>query len=64
VIIFRRRRGALPYRMPLYPLPPVLLALAALWMIWSSILYAGAGSLAGIGVLLLGTPLLWLSRRA
>jgi amino acid transporter len=62
VMIFRKRGGALPYRMPLYPLPPLLLALAALWMIWSSIAYAGAGALIGVCVLLLGTPLLWFSR--
>lgn len=63
VMVFRRRGVALPYRMPLYPLPPVLLAIAALWMIWSSILYAGLGAVIGIGITLLGTPLFWLSRR-
>ncbi len=62
VLIFRKRGGALPYRMPLYPLPPILLSIAALWMIWSSILYAGLGAVIGIGITLLGTPLFWLSR--
>jgi amino acid transporter len=63
VIVFRRRGESLPYRMPLYPLPPVLLSLAAIWMIWSSIAYAGAGALIGIAVLMAGTPLLWFTRR-
>lgn len=63
VIVFRKRGVALPYRMPLYPLPPILLSIAALWMIWSSILYAGLGAVIGIGITLLGTPLFWLSRR-
>ena len=48
--------------MPLYPLPPILLAAAAAWMFYSSINYAGVGSLAGIVVLLAGTPLLLLKR--
>jgi len=64
VMIFRKRGMALSYRMPFYPLPPILLSLAAVWMIWSSIAYAGIGALAGVGVLLLGTPLLWLSRKS
>ena len=55
-------RAALYYRMPLYPLPPILLAAAAAWMFYSSINYAGVGALAGIVVLLAGTPLLLLRR--
>jgi amino acid transporter len=63
VFVFRRRdSGALRYRMPLYPLPPVLLAAASAWMLYSSIDYAGIGSVAGIAVLLAGTPLLLLRR--
>ena len=62
VIVFRRRGTELPYRMPFYPLPPILLSAAAIWMIWSSIAYAGMGALFGVGVLILGTPLLWWSR--
>lgn len=63
VFVFRSRGGELPYRMPLYPLPPILLGAAAAWMIYSSIVYAGIGSLAGVAVLILGTPLLFLARR-
>ena len=62
VFVFRSRGTDLPYRMPLYPLPPVVLALAAAWMIYSSIAYAGIGSLVGVAVLLAGTPLLLLAR--
>jgi APA family basic amino acid/polyamine antiporter len=64
VMIFRKRGGVLPYRMPFYPLPPILLACASVWMIWSSLAYAGTGALIGVGILLLGTPLLWLSRKS
>jgi amino acid transporter len=63
LFVFRRRGIELPYRMPLYPLPPVLFGTASAWMIYSTIAYAGIGSLLGIAVLLAGTPLL-LSRRA
>jgi basic amino acid/polyamine antiporter, APA family len=63
VFVFRQRdSGALRYRMPLYPLPPIFLAAAAAWMLYSSIDYAGIGSVAGIVVLLAGTPLLLLGR--
>jgi hypothetical protein len=60
VFLFRGRGIDLPYRMPLYPLPPILFGTASAWMIYSTIAYAGIGSIAGIVVLLLGTPLLLL----
>jgi amino acid transporter len=63
VFVFRSRdHKALPYRMPLYPLPPILLGIASAWMVYSSLLYAGLGSIIGVAVLLAGTPLLLLSR--
>lgn len=64
VFVFRRRDPqALHYRMPLYPLPPILLAAASAWMIYSSLAYAGVGAVIGVAVLLAGTPLLLLARR-
>jgi APA family basic amino acid/polyamine antiporter len=63
IFVFRSRTaGDLPYRMPLYPLPPVILAAAAVWMIYSSIAYAGMGSWVGVAVLLAGVPLVLLAR--
>ena len=62
LFIFRSRGIDLPYRMPLYPLPPILFGAASAWMIYSTIAHAGVGSIAGIVVLLLGTPLLLLKR--
>jgi amino acid transporter len=64
VFIFRSRNADLPYRMPLYPLPPILLAAAALWMIYSSIVYAGLGSWVGVAVLIAGIPLVMIARNA
>jgi amino acid transporter len=64
VFVFRRRDGAaqLPYRMPIFPIPPLILAAAAAWMIYSSLSYAGIGSWVGVAVLLAGVPLLLLAR--
>lgn len=52
-----------PFRVPLYPVLPLLLALVCLGLFWSSVNYAGAGSLLGLLVLVLGVPLCWLRRR-
>jgi amino acid transporter len=62
VFVFRRKHaGALVYRMPLYPLPPILLGAAAAWMLYSSLAYAGVGSIVGVAVLLAGLPLLFIA---
>jgi len=52
-----------PFRAPLYPVMPLVLAAVCLGLFWSSVVYAGAGSLLGLLVLLLGLPLCWLRRR-
>lgn len=64
--VFRRREPDrhLPFRVPLYPLTPAVLAAACAWMLYSSLVYAGTGSIMGVVVLLSGTPLLWLRRGA
>lgn len=64
VFVFRNRGGTaeLPYRMPLYPLPPILLGIAAVWMIYSSVVYAGMGSWVGVAVLIAGVPLVLVAR--
>lgn len=64
VFVFRRREPdrPLPYRMPLYPLPPMLFGGACAWMIYSALMYAGIGSVLGVVVVVLGLPLALLSR--
>jgi APA family basic amino acid/polyamine antiporter len=64
IFIFRSRGVELPYKMPLYPLPAIGLGAAAVWMVYSSIAYAGIGSWVGVGVLIAGIPLVLLARRA
>ncbi len=52
-----------PFRVPLYPLVPLLFAAACAGLMWSSIRYAGPGAIAGLVVLAAGLPLLWLRGR-
>ncbi|MCK9564136.1 MAG: hypothetical protein M0R02_15590, partial [Bacteroidales bacterium] len=49
-----------PFRVPFYPLVPLLFAAACLGLLWSSTLYAGPGAIVGLLVLAAGLPLLWL----
>lgn len=64
IYIFRsREKGEVThYRVPLYPVTPAILVLTCLWMLYSSLAYAGWGSIVGVVILLLGTPLLFLKR--
>ena len=52
-----------PFRVPLYPIAPLLFCATCLYLLWSSIAYTGMGALAGIGVLAAGVPVLaWAER--
>ena len=58
-----------PFRVPLYPLTPILFILMCAFMLWSSTSYAlsknpgSIGAQLGIGVLLLGIPVMLIARR-
>jgi amino acid transporter len=52
-----------PFRVPLYPLPPLLFGAVCLGLLWSSAQYAGAGAWLGLAVLAAGLPLVLLQRR-
>ena len=43
-----------PFRVPLYPLTPLIFCLSSAYLLYSSLMYTGIGALFGIGVLLLG----------
>lgn len=66
VIVLRRREPdhPRPFRVPLYPLLPLLFSACGAYLLWSSLAYVKAGALAGVGVLVLGALLLWGLRRA
>jgi amino acid transporter len=59
-----------PFRVPLYPLTPALFCAMCAFMLWSSTSYAmskdpsSIGAKLGIGVLLLGVPLMVFARKA
>ncbi len=51
-----------PFKVPLYPLTPILFCLTCAYLLYSSVVYTKFGALIGIAVLLLGLPLLLLVR--
>ena len=65
LFVFRARdpEHARPFSVPLYPLTPIVFCAGCAYMLYSSLAYTGNGSWIGIGVLLLGLPLLLLTRR-
>lgn len=52
-----------PFRVPLYPLTPLLFAISCAALLWSSTRYAGPGALVGLLVLATGIPLVLLRKR-
>lgn len=65
LFVLRRRGGAAEgrFRVPLYPLTPLVFCLTCAYLLYSSVVYAGIGSLVGVGVLALGLPLVALRGR-
>jgi len=65
LFVLRRREPnhARPFKVPLYPVTPILFCLICAYLIYSSLVYTGRGALFGIAVLLVGIPLLGLVRR-
>jgi amino acid transporter len=56
VILLRIRRPDLPrpFRVPLYPVLPLVFVAGCLFVFWSSVEYVRLGAMAGVGVLVLG----------
>jgi amino acid transporter len=49
-----------PFKVPFYPLMPLIFIGVTGWMLWSSLLYTGKGALVGVLVLVLGLiPFFW-----
>lgn len=65
LIILRRREPGrtLPFRVPLYPLTPLLFCATCVYMLYSSLAYTGVGALVGLAVVAAGVPLLLFIRR-
>ena len=60
LFILRRKEpeAKRPFRVPLYPLTPLLFCLTSAYLLYSSVVYTGNGALVGIGVLAVGALLL------
>ncbi len=63
VFRFRKEGSSGSYRVPLYPLPPLLFLAASLYMLYSSLTYTGTGAMVGAGILLAGVPVYFLARK-
>jgi amino acid transporter len=64
VIVLRQREPerVRPFRVPFYPVTPLIFFGAAVFMLYASIRYAGTGALIGVAVMLAGLPVLFLVR--
>jgi basic amino acid/polyamine antiporter, APA family len=60
LMVLRRRDTTLPrpFRVPLYPLLPLLFCATCAYLLYSSLAYTGIGALVGVGVLAVGGLLL------
>ncbi|ABS27109.1 APC family permease [Anaeromyxobacter sp. Fw109-5] len=65
LFVLRRRdpAAARPFRVPLYPATPAVFCAACAFLLWSSLVHAGPGAIAGVAVLATGLAPMWLSLR-
>ncbi|WP_207429452.1 APC family permease [Pedobacter sp. SYSU D00535] len=62
VFVLRRKEPGRerPFKVPLYPLTPLIFCLTSAYLLYSSIVYTGLGALVGLAVLLAGLPVYYL----
>jgi amino acid transporter len=65
VIVLRYKHPEIerPFRMPLFPLLPIVFVASSAYVFISSLIYVRVGALAGLAVLAVGMVLYWLVRR-
>lgn len=65
LFILRRRapEAPSPFRVPLYPLTPLLFCATCAYMLYSSVSFTGRGATLGIGIVAAGLPILWWASR-
>jgi amino acid transporter len=66
LFVFRWRDpgGYRPYRVPLYPVTPLVFCGTALYLVHASIAYTGVGALFGLAILAVGIPVYILGRQS
>ena len=59
LFLFRRKNKAIiqTYKVPLYPVTPILFLLTCLYMLYSSLVFTGTGALISIAFLMAGIPI-------
>jgi basic amino acid/polyamine antiporter, APA family len=63
VLRWREPNASRPFRVPLYPLVPLLFCSVCAYLLYSSLVFTGLGALVGVAVLAIGLPILWLMQR-
>ena len=65
LFVFRRwePHASRPYRVPFYPVTPLVFCGVCIYMLYSSLAYTGTGALVGVGVLTVGAVLVIVNRR-
>ncbi len=61
ILRFKEPQTPRPFRVPFYPLTPILFCLICGYLLYSSLVYTGIGAAFGVAVVVAGVPLLWLS---
>lgn len=64
VMLFRHRDLGRPdtFRVPLYPLPPLVFCATCAYLFYSSVMYTGVGALVGLAILAAGVPVYWFGK--
>ena len=65
LLVLRRREpgSPRPFRVPLYPVTPLVFCATSAYLLYSSIMYTGVGALVGLGVLAMGGVVLAVASR-
>lgn len=58
----RRPHAVRPFKVPLYPVTPIIFCGSCAYLLYSSLMYTGVGALIGVAVLLLGTLFFFIIR--
>lgn len=64
VLRYKEPAAERPYRVPFYPLTPIIFCLMSAYLLYSSIVFTGPGAFVGMGVLLAGLLVLFVSKDA
>jgi basic amino acid/polyamine antiporter, APA family len=64
LFVFRYRNGEhnISYRVPMYPLPPLLFLATCIYMLYSSLVFTGTGAIIGASILVAGVPVWFIAR--